>query len=202
MRIINHKEVESLKKQLIDIQTDSDDFYSKTVHRLLDVFSHTLNMEEAHNISFAFEDLYLKYENKYLLLFKELYNQSPDQSIIIEMPYNEISEQMHLAVLDQVDRFEQFQWIKLLKQTDEKTVSHFFEIESFEELKLMYQINSREVFFCNIHFKELGFSLRGHFDRSMEVFFESEKIIKWLTGIVEKNGLFLRKYPEELERGL
>ena len=202
LRMINYKEVESLKEQLINIQTDSDDFYYKTLHRLLDPFSHTLDIDGASSFSFAFEDLYLKYEGNYLSLFEELYNQSTNQSIVIEMPYNEISEQTHLAVLNQVDRFEQFQWIKLLKQTDEKTASDFFVVESFEDLKLMYQINSREVFFCNIHFMELGFSLRGHFDRSMEVFFESEKAIESFKNIVEKNGLFLRKYPDELERGV
>ncbi|MGO1468901.1 MAG: hypothetical protein ACTHW2_02640 [Tissierella sp.] len=73
LKIISLEEVNKIKKNMIKIINDSDDFYKATPHRLLDVFPHSLSKEEANEVSWDFKDLYLQNEYKQVDFFRELY---------------------------------------------------------------------------------------------------------------------------------
>ncbi len=196
LRIMNLEEVNKIKKNMIKIINDSEDFYKTTPHRLLDIFPHSLLEEEASEVSWDFKDLYLKNEYKQVDFFGELYKENGDSIIVAEIDYADIDEHRHIRILDELDRHEQYLWVNHMINTDNDGVTGYFSIESFDELKMLLQINSREIMFCNLHFLGLDISIRGHFDMSMEMFVKNENQILELENKARKHGLYLRNYPE------
>ncbi|MGO1468902.1 MAG: hypothetical protein ACTHW2_02645 [Tissierella sp.] len=77
-------------------------------------------------------------------------------------------------------------------RTDINQVTGYFSVETFDDFKMLLQINSRELTFCNLHFLGLDISIRGHFDMSMEMFFKNENQILDLENKARKHGLYLR----------
>lgn len=198
LEIINLKEINSIKDKIIEIRGDSDEFYKNTPHRLLDIFSHSLTVQEAEQVSFEYKDLHLKNEYKQIGFFKELFIDNGDAQLIVEMDYKEMDEQTHLNILDTLDRYEQYLWVNHMVKTDIDKVTDFFRVERFDDLKMLLQINAREVIFSSFHFLGLGVSIRGHFDMSMELFFKNTEQIPKLEELANKYGLYVRIYPEEL----
>ena len=192
LKIISLEEVKEIKKNMIKIINDSDDFYNITPHRLLDIFPHSLSEEEANNVSWDFKDLYLQNEYKQIGFFRELYKENRNSIIIAEMEYVNIDEHMHIRILDELDRYEQYLWVNHMIRTNIDKVTGYFRIETFDDLKMLLQINSRELIFCNLHFVGLGISIRGHFDMSMEIFFKNKNQILNLENKAREFGLYLR----------
>lgn len=196
LRIISLEEVNKIEKNMIKIINDSDDFYKTTPHRLLDIFPHSLFEEEASEVSWDFKDLYLKNEYKQVNFFKELYEENRDSQLVAEIDYANIDEHTHIRILNELDRYEQYLWVNHMINTDNDGVTDYFSIETFNELRMLLQINSREIIFCNLHFLGLEISIRGHFDMSMEMFVKNENQILELENKARKHGLYLRNYPE------
>ncbi len=196
LSIMNFEEVNKIKNNMIKIINDSDDFYKTTPHRLLDVFPHSLSEEEASEVSWDFKDLYLQNEYKQVDFFRDLYKENGNSIVVAEMEYVNIDEHMHIRILDELDRHEQYLWVNHMIRTDIDKVTGYFSIETFDDLKMLLQINSRELTFCNLHFVGLDISIRGHFDMSMEMFFKNKNQILDLENRARKFGLYLRTYPE------
>lgn len=192
LKIISLEEVNKIKKNMIKIINDSDDFYKATPHRLLDVFPHSLSKEEANEVSWDFKDLYLQNEYKQVDFFRELYKENGNSIIIAEIEYANIDEHRHIRILDGLDRLEQYLWVNHMIRTDINQVTGYFSVETFDDFKMLLQINSRELTFRNLHFLGLDISIRGHFDMSMEMFFKNENQILDLENKARKHGLYLR----------
>ncbi|WP_080145403.1 hypothetical protein [Marinilactibacillus piezotolerans] len=118
---------------------------------------------------------------------------------MIDLNYEDMDEQTHLNALNELDRYEQYLWIRQLKNTSLENQTNFFTIECFEDLKLIQQLNAREIEFCTIHFIEMGIAIRGTFDMAMEVFFKDGNTVAEIAEEADKHDLFLREYPEDLE---
>ena len=110
------------------------------------------------------------------------------------MEYANIDEDRHIRILDELDRHEQYLWVNHMIKTDIDKVTGYFSVETFDDLKMILQINARELTFCNLHFVGLDISIRGHFDMSMEIFIKNENQILELENKARKHGLYLRKY--------
>lgn len=192
LRIISLEEVNKIKKNMIKIINDSDDFYKTTPHRLLDVFPHSLSEEEANEVSWDFKDLYLQNEYKQVGFFRELYKENGNSIIVAEIEYSNIDEHRHIRILDELDRHEQYLWVNHMIRTDIDQVTGYFSVGTFDDLKMLLQINSRELTFCNLHFIGLDISIRGHFDMSIEMFFKNENQILDLENKAREFGLYLR----------
>lgn len=196
LRIINLEEVNKIKKNIIKIINDSDEFYKTTPHRLLDIFPHSLSEEEANDVSWDFKDVYLQNEYKQVNFFRELYNENRNSPLVAEMEYANIDEDRHIRILDELDRHEQYLWVNHMIKTDIDKVTGYFSVETFDDLKMLLQINSRELTFSTFHFVGLDISVRGHFDMSMEIFIKNENQILELENKARKHGLYLRNYQE------
>lgn len=192
LRIISLEEVNKIKNNMIKIINDSDEFYKTTPHRLLDIFPHSLSEEEANEVSCDFKDLYLQNEYKQVDFLKQLYEENRDSIIVAEIDYANIDEHRHIRILDELDRHEQYLWVNHMIKTDIDKVTGYFSVETFDDFKILLQINSRELIFCNLHFVGLGISIRGHFDMSMEMFFKNENQILDLENKAREFGIYLR----------
>ena len=193
MKVIDLEEVNILKENIIGIEIDSEQFYKNTPHRLLDIFSHNLSVEEAGEISFAYEDLHFQNEYKQVEFFSALYRKETSQ-IIVEMNYRDMEVQDHINIMDQLDRYEKYLWLDHIVKTNLTSVTDFFRVEKFDDLKMLLQINSREIEFMNIHFIGLDVCFRGHYDMSMEMFFKREESILDFENMAREYNLYLRPY--------
>ncbi|SEO06128.1 hypothetical protein SAMN04488134_103256 [Amphibacillus marinus] len=197
MKPLKKEELTYLSEEIVRVLVDTHAFYERTPHRLLDIFPKSLTTEEAEKVSFAYEELHLKHEYKHISFFKQLYNDNVGSPLIVEIDYQNIDAATHLNILEVLDRYEQFLWIEQLVKIDVSSTTNFFEVTSFETLKMLLQVNTREAWFCNFHFLKLDLVIRGHYDLSMEMFFKHEEQIKHLQEKAQLYNLFIRHYPED-----
>jgi|LGVF01.1.fsa_nt_gb hypothetical protein len=183
LKIVTEEEMLQYSKLMIDVE------YSDMI---LDVFSHSLTVGECENTLMSYKDLNLKNEYKYISLFKELFMKNLKSNLIIKFNLKELEDYQHINILDELDRYEKHLWVNQMIQLDRNLMTDIFRVDDIDILKMLVQINVRELEFIEFYFLDLGFVIKGSFDCAMEVFFKDSKDIKKLEKCVKSHELYLR----------
>lgn len=194
LKIVTEVEVEEYKKKILDVQLDDDNFYNRVASGKIDLFSHVLSLEEMENESFDFRDLNLKNEYRYVNLFKALLDLNKGNELLVEFDYKDLEDYEHLNIIEELDRYEKYLWVKQMIMINNCDVTDYFIVDDMELLKMLVQINIREREFMKFHFIGLDVVIRGSFDCSMSIYSKNNSSINNLKSVVRKNELYIRSF--------
>lgn len=144
LEIVKGSKLQKLKKVLLKLELDNDEFYKRVSSGMIDLFSHVLTLEEMEDYSFDFRDLNLKNEYRYVDLFHKLYEMNGDSPLIVYMNFKDLEDYQHINVLEELDLYEKHLWVNQMVHLNNEDVTDYFIVKDRELLKMLVQLNIRE----------------------------------------------------------
>lgn len=189
LKTISENNINTVLKLKVSVKS-LEDAYRRYSNATLDVFNHTLSIEEANNLLGSFVDHNLKYECRYLQFIEAIHKLNNSMPVIVDIYLSDLDNIDILRILETLDYQDKLVFIDLIRHN--KSKAHFFLIEDKKLLSLLVKLSTRELLFSIFHFTNAPITIVGNFDLSFPVFCSNESDLIEYSKIARKNDLYFR----------
>jgi len=152
---------------------------------ILDVFPHTLSVEDAALYLSSFQEHNMKYEHRFLDIFQRIFQCNGEEVYVYT------SELLFNVEIEEVARISSN---SILDYQNE-----LVRITSWNDLQQLLTLTTRELLFSNFFFMSLKTVIIGNYDLSFPVYSLDKHSFTWISGQAGKNKLHVRRLA--IERG-